>query len=70
LPHLKKPQSNCHLSIIFCYIKDKNDSGQKEKKALEIIKRLKEAGFMAYWVGGCVRDLLLNRRPYDYDNSN
>lgn len=40
---------------------------EKENKALEIVKRLKEAGFMAYWVGGCVRDLLLNRQPYDYD---
>lgn len=25
------------------------------------------AGFKAYLVGGCVRDLLLNRKPKDYD---
>lgn len=40
---------------------------EKAKKALGIVKRLNEAGFIAYWVGGCVRDLLLNRHPNDYD---
>lgn len=28
---------------------------------------LREAGFEAYLVGGCVRDLLMNRRPKDWD---
>ena len=35
--------------------------------ALEIVERLREAGHLAYWVGGCVRDLLLGRDPKDYD---
>ena len=29
--------------------------------------RLKSAGFQAYLVGGCVRDMLLGREPKDYD---
>ena len=34
---------------------------------LEILKALQEAGFEAYIVGGCVRDLLLGREPKDWD---
>ena len=29
--------------------------------------RLQKAGYEAFWVGGCVRDLLLGREPGDYD---
>lgn len=32
-----------------------------------IIKALNEAGFEAYAVGGCVRDLILDRMPKDWD---
>src|SRR5512135_2548107 len=35
--------------------------------ALRVLYRLKEAGFTAYLVGGSVRDLLLGRRPKDFD---
>jgi len=35
--------------------------------AVEIVARLREAGFEAYWAGGCVRDELLGRTPNDYD---
>jgi poly(A) polymerase len=35
--------------------------------AAEIVRRLQEAGFAAFWVGGCVRDFLLCRQPADYD---
>lgn len=35
--------------------------------ATEIVHRLQQAGFEAFWVGGCVRDLLLKREPEDYD---
>ncbi len=31
------------------------------------MRRLQEAGFAAFWVGGCVRDFLLGREPEDYD---
>src|ERR1700676_5814560 len=32
-----------------------------------IVQTLRQRGFQAYWVGGCVRDLLLGRDPKDYD---
>ncbi len=35
--------------------------------ALKVLYRLKDAGFVAYLVGGSVRDLLLGRRPKDFD---
>ena len=33
----------------------------------QVTKTLKKAGFEAYLVGGCVRDLLLERKPKDWD---
>jgi len=35
--------------------------------AERIIRTLREHGYQAYLVGGCVRDLLLGREPADYD---
>jgi len=35
--------------------------------ALNILKTLRAAGYEAYLAGGCVRDLLLDREPEDYD---
>lgn len=35
--------------------------------ARRIVERLQGAGFEAFWVGGCVRDMLLGREPGDYD---
>ncbi len=35
--------------------------------ATQIVSRLQDAGFAAFWVGGCVRDVLLGREPGDYD---
>ncbi len=35
--------------------------------AVEIVKRLRGAGFETYLAGGCVRDRLLGREPADYD---
>src|ERR1700689_3057887 len=32
-----------------------------------IVRTLRQRGFQAYLVGGCVRDLLLGREPKDYD---
>ena len=36
-------------------------------KATDVVRRLREAGFEAYFAGGCVRDQLLGREPLDYD---
>jgi len=35
--------------------------------AAKVVRRLERAGFQAYLVGGCVRDLLLGGRPKDFD---
>ncbi len=37
------------------------------EQAQSILKRLKESGFEAYLVGGCVRDFFLGITPKDYD---
>ncbi|MBN2231244.1 MAG: CCA tRNA nucleotidyltransferase [Deltaproteobacteria bacterium] len=38
-----------------------------DRNALKILYRLKDHGHTAYLVGGAVRDLLLGRRPADFD---
>ncbi|MBN2332734.1 MAG: CCA tRNA nucleotidyltransferase [Deltaproteobacteria bacterium] len=38
-----------------------------DRNALKIMYRLKDHGFLAYLVGGAVRDLLLGRQPADFD---
>jgi poly(A) polymerase len=38
-----------------------------KKFATEVVETLRQRGFQAYLVGGCVRDLLLGREPKDYD---
>jgi len=37
------------------------------ENALKVLYRLHRSGFLAYLVGGAVRDLLLGRRPKDFD---
>jgi poly(A) polymerase len=38
-----------------------------DQDALRVISRLERAGFQAYLVGGCVRDLMIGRSPKDFD---
>ena len=38
-----------------------------DESALKVLYRLNKAGFEAYLVGGAVRDLLLGKRPKDFD---
>ena len=40
---------------------------QISQNALNVLYALKDAGFEAYLVGGCVRDLLLGHEPKDFD---
>ncbi len=42
---------------------------QLNLNARKVVKRLHESGFEAYLVGGCVRDLLLDKQPKDFDVS-
>jgi poly(A) polymerase len=43
------------------------DKKQQRKFAMEVVRLLRQAGYEAYWAGGCVRDLLLGLEPKDYD---
>lgn len=36
-------------------------------EVVSVVKTLKGAGFEAYLIGGCVRDILLERKPKDWD---
>jgi poly(A) polymerase len=40
---------------------------QIDPDAARVVARLRECNHLAYLVGGCVRDLLLGRRPKDFD---
>ena len=44
-------------------------SDKLDRHAVSITDRLVKAGFQAYLVGGCVRDLLLGMHPKDFDVS-
>jgi len=37
------------------------------KHATEIVRTLRENGHEAYFVGGCVRDMVMDVEPIDYD---
>ena len=43
------------------------DPARLDPEALKVINRLLQHGHEAYLVGGCVRDLLLGRKPKDFD---
>ncbi|MGE0199318.1 MAG: hypothetical protein AB7S94_11250 [Simkaniaceae bacterium] len=40
-----------------------------DPKALYILEKLRASGYTAYLVGGSVRDLLLKKKPKDFDIS-
>jgi len=41
--------------------------GDISRYAVSVVERLQQAGYQAYLVGGCVRDLLLDIDPKDFD---
>jgi poly(A) polymerase len=51
IPREQHPISRAHIS----------------PNALRVLYRLKEAGYQAFLVGGCVRDLMLGLEPKDFD---
>lgn len=38
-----------------------------DPKAMQIVEALQRKGFLAYLVGGCVRDILVDQEPKDFD---
>lgn len=47
--------------------RDPIDDDAIDSDVQRVVRRLARAGYEAYLVGGCVRDLLLGRRPKDFD---
>jgi tRNA nucleotidyltransferase/poly(A) polymerase len=45
----------------------KNFRNSIDPEALKIIEKLQKAGHESYLVGGCVRDILLGKKPKDFD---
>jgi len=43
------------------------DKNLLDRNALKVVNTLTKAGFEAYLVGGCIRDLLLDHQPKDFD---
>jgi len=43
------------------------DDSQHRSFAVEVVRALRDAGHVALWAGGCVRDLLMGREPQDFD---
>jgi poly(A) polymerase len=58
-------QAGVHVSIVEDAMNI--DANAKFEAAAGIVLRLREAGYEAYFAGGCVRDLLLGIVPKDYD---
>ncbi len=46
---------------------DAIDAAMLDQDALRVISRLRRMGHEAYLVGGCVRDLMVGRKPKDFD---
>ncbi len=42
-------------------------SHRLDNDAVKVVQRLTRHGFEAYFVGGCIRDLLMDRQPKDFD---
>lgn len=43
------------------------DLDANRKFAIEVVRKLTDAGHKSLWAGGCVRDFMLNRTPGDFD---
>ncbi|MDP3179748.1 MAG: polynucleotide adenylyltransferase PcnB [Spirochaetaceae bacterium] len=54
-------------ALVYTQAEHRIDRSGIDPDALRIVGRLHEAGHEAYIVGGAVRDLLLGRRPKDFD---
>ncbi len=59
------------VAIARIYTKEEHciDKSLMDRDAVKITRRLSDLGYDAYIVGGAVRDLLLNKKPKDFDIS-
>ena len=54
-------------AVIYTKEEHKIPVSQVDPDALFIIRHLRECGFDAYIVGGAVRDLIVGKKPKDFD---
>jgi poly(A) polymerase len=66
-PVVSTAESDIALPRVYNRSEHNISRAQISDNALKVLYRLKKAGFEAYLVGGCVRDLLLGREPKDFD---
>jgi poly(A) polymerase len=68
---LRDGASNGHLEIgeprILKRPEHRLSRGDVSSEAIKVLYRLHRSGYLAYLVGGSVRDILLGRRPKDFD---
>ena len=55
------------VARVYSSEENKLDRSMVDKSAVTVIKRLTDAGYESYLVGGAVRDMILGRRPKDFD---
>ena len=58
-------KSSCQLPLRI--VQHRIDRDRVSRHATAVLRDLRQRGFDAYLVGGCVRDLLLGRTPKDFD---
>ncbi|RMR15978.1 Poly polymerase I [Pseudomonas amygdali pv. ulmi] len=65
---LRKPQQHTHTTPeVLNSSQHSLQRSQFSRYAVNIVERLQNAGYQAYLVGGCVRDMMLNITPKDFD---
>lgn len=65
--HPVQDQEKISESLVIPRARHRLARAQISDNALKVLNRLKDAGYAALLVGGCVRDLLLGREPKDFD---
>jgi len=61
------PSSGVSQSLDFFIIHNSEFIIPMKSDAIKIVRRLRQRGFTAYLVGGCVRDMVMGLRPKDFD---
>ncbi|MEK7992060.1 MAG: polynucleotide adenylyltransferase PcnB [Thiotrichaceae bacterium] len=64
-----RPQNSAKSHAAYRISRDEHTVSRKQisKNALKVLYKLNQAGYEAYLVGGCVRDILLDKQPKDFD---
>lgn len=68
-PKLNPQHQSSVLPPLRVLTRDQHGVSRKDisPSALKVLYRLNDAGYEAYLVGGCIRDLLLGQQPKDFD---